>query len=77
MVLNAEQRQIPVAHALEGCVVQVNVRELDFRGGQRVRVDGEVVIMRRNLDLAGGHLFNGMIAAMMPKFEFVGLAPES
>src|SRR4051812_24343515 len=47
VVLNAEQWQIAMAHAFERRVVQVHMRKLDFGLRQRIRIDGEVVIMSR------------------------------
>ena len=52
MILHSEQRKIPVPHAFERLVVQIYVRQLDFAVGQRIRIDGEVVIVRRDLDLS-------------------------
>ena len=52
MILHAEQRQIPVPHAFQRVVVQIDVRQLDFALRQRIRIDGEVMVVRRDLDLA-------------------------
>ena len=61
VILHAEQRQRAMAQAFQRVVVQVDVRQLDFALLQRVRIDGEVVIVRRDLDLAGGHCFTGWL----------------
>jgi len=53
VVLHAEERQGAMAKAFEGVVVEVDVGKVDFGGVERVRVDGEVVIMAGDLDLAG------------------------
>lgn len=65
MVLHAEQRQRVMPQAFERIVVQVDVRQVNFALFQRVGVDGEVVIVRGDLDLAGCHLFDRVIAAVM------------
>ena len=53
VVLHAEQRQGAVAEAFEGVVVEVDVGEVDFSGVEGVGIDGEVVIVAGDLDLAG------------------------
>ena len=49
MILHAEDGQVPVAHALEGAVVEVQVRR-DEIGGQVVEADGEAVVLTGDLD---------------------------
>src|SRR5215831_8293210 len=53
VILHGEERHVPVAQAFQRLVVQVQVSELDFALRQRIGVDGEVVVVRRDLDLAG------------------------
>ena len=48
-----------VAHPLERVVVQVDVRRLNVREG--LGVDREAVILRRDLDLAGALVANGLV----------------
>ena len=43
---------------------------------ERVRVHGEAVILRRDLDLAGGQVHHRLIAAVVAELELVGLAAE-
>ena len=76
VVLHGEQRQIPVPHAFERVVIQIHVRQFHFALRQRIGIDGEVMVMRCNLDLAARQLLHRMISAMMAKFELKGLAAE-
>src|SRR5438067_1385896 len=66
-----------MAQSLEGVVVQVHVGEVDGGALERIGIDGEVVIVRGNLNLAGLQLLHRMVAAVMSAVEFVGLAAES
>src|SRR5688572_33057810 len=65
-----------MAEALERLVVQVDVRELDVVLVERVRIDREPVILRRNLHAAGPQIFHRMIAASMSELQLVGSAPQ-
>ena len=69
VVLHAEQRQRLVAQAFERLVVQVNVGQLHFVPVDRVRVDGEVVIVRHDFHLAGEIVAHRMVAAVVPELE--------
>ena len=61
---------------LHGVVVQIDMRKLD-RALERVGVDGEAVVLRRDFDLAGGQIFHRLIAAVMTELELVRPAAES
>src|SRR5260370_35833279 len=76
VVLHGEQRQVSVAHAFEGRVVQIHMRQFNFTLRQRIRIDGKVVVMRGNLDLAAGHLLHWMISAWVAEFQLEGLASD-
>ena len=76
VVLDAEQRQCFVAQAFQSLIVKVNVGQFDFVGVDRVGIDGEVVVVGRDLDLAGGVVADRVIAAVMPEFELVGAAAQ-
>ena len=54
VVLHAEQRHRPMLQAFKGVVVQVDVRQLDFALFERVRIDGEVMVVGRDFDFASG-----------------------
>lgn len=77
VILHREQRQVLVPHALQRVVVKIDVRQLDFARRQRIGINREVVIVRRDLDLAGVQLFHGMIPPMMAEFQLVGFAAQS
>jgi len=53
MVLHAEDRQLAMPEALAGVVVEVQVRRLPAAAGDRRRIDGEVVVLRGDLDAPG------------------------
>src|ERR1700686_57731 len=62
--------------AFERLIVEVDVRQLDFALGQRVGIDSKVMVVRRDLDLPRLQLLYRMIAAVVPKLQLEGLAPE-
>src|ERR1051326_4952894 len=74
--LHGEQRQRAVAQALERVVVQVDVSEVDVAGLERVGIDGEVVVVRGDLDLAGVELLDRMVAAVVSELELERFAAE-
>src|SRR4051812_44540025 len=56
MVLDSEDRQIPVAEAFDAPVVEVHVRHLELGGichRPLVTLDGEAVVLRRNQHSSG------------------------
>src|SRR5207248_11593428 len=63
-------------HAFKRRVVQVQMRELDLGLRQRIRIDGEVVIVRGDFDFAGVQLLHRMIAAMVPELQLESFAAE-
>ena len=75
MVLDGENRKRFVTEARHRVVVEIDVGDLDF-GRQRFGVDGESVIVRSDLDLAGGEIFYRLVSAAMPELEFVSFAAE-
>src|SRR5579862_9881481 len=76
MILYAEQRQIPMPQAFQRRVIQIHVRELDFTLRQRIRVDREIVIVRRDLNLSRLQLLNRMIPAVVPELQLVRLPAQ-
>src|SRR5882724_583798 len=76
MVLHTEQRQVAVAQALESAVVQIDVRLDDLAVRQRIGVDGEVMVVRRDLYLLRLKLLHRMVPTVMSKLELVGFAAE-
>ena len=75
VILDAEDRQALVPQSLEGLVVQVDVTGLDV-GGQRGRVDGEAVVLGRDLDLAGRLVADRVVGASVAELELEGLRAE-
>src|SRR2546425_11724775 len=75
MILHAEHRTRAMAEALDGSVVQIEMRHLDVLG-QRRRVDGEAVVLRSDFDLPGLELLHRMIRAAMTEFQLERLAPH-
>ena len=53
VILHTEQRQILVAHAFVGMVVQIQVRHFYVARWKRVGVDTKAVILGGNFNLAG------------------------
>src|SRR5579862_7332872 len=76
MILHAEQREIPMAQAFECLVVQVDMGQLNFAVGQRIWINGKIMVVRGDLDLPGLQLLYRMIAAMMSKFQLECFAAE-
>ncbi len=52
------------------------MRQLDFGLRQRIGIDREVMIVRRDLDLAGVQLLHRMIAAVMPELQLESFAAQ-
>src|SRR5271165_3184904 len=76
VILHAEQRQIAVAQAFERVVVQIDVGEFDFAVRERIGVDGEVVIVCRDLDLPRLQLLYRMIPAMVAELQLESFAAQ-
>src|SRR4030095_5784878 len=73
MVLNRDHRFASVAKAFNGAVVQVQMRDRYIRG-QRIRVDGEAMILGGDLDLARIELLHGVVGAAVAELQFERLA---
>src|ERR1017187_6536421 len=76
MILHAEQWQHFMPQSLERLIVQVDVRQFHLVCIDRIRIDGEVVVMRCNLHLARGIVLHWMIAAVVPKLELLGFSAQ-
>ena len=77
MVLDAEERQFFVAHALVGVVVEIDVRDFDVARGKRFGIDAEAVILGGDFDFLREQVLYRMIRAVMAEFQFKGFAAES
>src|ERR1019366_2138884 len=76
VVLEAEEGLLAVAEAFEVLVVQIDVGDFDVVEIERVRVHGEAVIVRGDLDAAGDLIADGVVGAAMSELELVGFAAE-
>src|SRR5713226_4392783 len=50
-------------------VVQIDVRNLDVAGRQRVRIDGKAVVLRRDFDPIGGQVLHRVVGAVMAELQ--------
>ena len=67
VVLDGEDRQPLVPHAFDAVVVEVDVRDFDFRR-QAVGLDGEAVVVRGDLDrAASARSLTGWLPPRWPK----------
>src|SRR6266498_609025 len=74
VVLDAERGRVEHAETLDNAVVEVDVRE--GCAAERVEVDGVVVVLARDLDLAGGLVAHGMVGAVVAEAELEGAGAE-
>src|SRR3974390_1492737 len=75
VILHREHRFVLERDAAVRAVEKRDVRLRDLRR-QRVLVDWEAVIHRRDLDLAGGQILHGMVRAVMPLMHLLRPAAE-
>ncbi len=61
MILHAEERQRFMAQAFVGVIVEIEVRDFDFAGGQRFGVHAEAVILRSDFHLIGEQVLYRMV----------------
>src|SRR2546427_9939606 len=76
MVLHGENREIPVGHAFERAVVEVQVRDLELGTEERVRVDHDSVVLSRYVDAAAPKLLDRLVASPSTEFQLVRLPAE-
>src|SRR5262245_40697453 len=76
VVLDCEDRQAPVPHALARAIVEVDVGDLEPGGRARVRIDGEAVILRRDLDAPGPEVLYRMVRAVVAEGQLERPRPE-
>src|SRR5688500_5071554 len=72
VVLHSHQGFATVPESFQGPVVQICVCELNLAGLERIGINRESVVLRGDLNASGPNLFDGMIPAVMPEFQFVG-----
>ena len=74
MILDAHQRQLAVAEALVGAVVEVDVGLDEVAGGVQRRVHGEAVVLGRDLHAPAGEVLHGLVRPPMPELQLEGPA---
>src|SRR5256714_13955087 len=76
MVLDGEDRQLPMGHPFHRAVVQVHVSDLEFRLRQGRRIDGKAVILRGDVDPPGAEVLHGLIPAAVSELQLERLPAE-
>src|SRR5213595_2082193 len=76
VILHAEEWQRFVAQAFERLVVQVHVGERDFARLERIRIDSETVVLRRDFHLLRFQIQHRMVPAVVAELQLVGAAAE-
>src|SRR5258708_5503742 len=71
MILHAEDRMRAVPEAFQRLIVQVHVGDFALLRVQRIRIDREAVIVRRDFDFTRLEVFHGMIRAAMTELQLV------
>src|SRR5262245_21297456 len=76
MVLDGEDGQLAMLHPFERAVVEAHLGDLDGALGQRVRVEGEAVVLGRDAHFAGAQVVHRMIDSAVPELELEALAAK-
>ena len=83
VVLHTERRDVEGAESLDDVVVQADVADLDpavavraVDDGVQRRVHGEAVVLRRDLDPAGGLVEDGLVDTAVAERQLVGAEAE-
>src|SRR5260370_18480470 len=76
MVLHTEYRLAAMAETLQRLIVQIDVGDFDLAQIERIRVHGEPVIVRGDLDAAGEFVAHRMDGAAMSELMLVGVHAE-
>src|SRR5947208_1523424 len=76
VVLDGEDRHLPMGHPFHGAVVQVHVGDLEFRLRQGRRIDGKAVVLRGDVDPAGAEVLHRLIPAAVPELQLERLPAE-
>ena len=64
VILDGEDWKTTMTHAFHTVVVEIDVRDFDF-GREAFSLNGEAVVVRRDLDRVCLQVFDGLIAAAM------------
>src|SRR4051794_16234883 len=76
VVLDGEHGLALVPETFERLVVEVDVRVFDIVRVQRIGIDCEAVILRRDLDASAAQILDRMIAAAVSELQLVRAAAE-
>src|SRR4051812_41351825 len=76
VILHAEQWHVAMAQAFQRVVVQVDVRQFHLALRQRVRINGKVMVVGGDLDLAALQLLYRMIPTMVAEFKLEGFSAK-
>src|SRR5437660_11335793 len=76
VILDGEDRHLPMGHPFHRASVQVHVGDLEFRLRQGRRIDGKSVILRGDVDPPGAEVLYGLIAAAVPELQLERLPAE-
>src|SRR5438552_12567389 len=71
MILHREHRPLAVSQSLARAVVEVDVTRLPSVLRHGVRIDGEAVVLRRDLDLPRREVLHGVVRAVMAERQLV------
>src|SRR6267378_5882236 len=63
VILDGEDRQLPMGHPFHRAVVQVHMGDLELRLRKGIRIDGEPVILRRDVYTPGPEVLHRLIPA--------------
>ena len=77
VVLDRKDGEVPVAHAFQTLVIQVDMGDLHLSRRERIHIDAESVVLCGNFNFLGGQVLHGMIRAVMTELKFEGFAAKS
>src|SRR5213592_4762605 len=75
MVLDREDRQLAVGHALDRAIVQVDMSHLELRR-EGIRIDREAMVLRGDVDAAGPQVLDRLVAAAVAELQLERLSSE-
>src|SRR5256714_4785897 len=76
MVLDGEDRQLPMGHPFHRAVVQVHVSDFESRPGRGRRTDGKALMLRGNVAPPGAMFLHGLFPAAVPELQLKRLPAE-
>src|SRR5436190_4040284 len=74
MILHAKYGMVTKPETLERLIVQIHVSDFDIAVLQRVRIDGEAMVVRCDFHLVRDLVDNGVIRSPVSKLQLVCLA---